>query len=92
MVPGEQVDSQPCNEQRETIFTERKDTTLSGRLVKNPPMRGLCGEAFMELKEEKKHKKQRPHENNGKVHEILRDIIQRNLGEFGWLEACMTSE
>ena len=29
---------------------------------------------------------------NGKKHKILRDIIQRNLREFGWLEACMTSE
>ena len=55
-------------------------------------MCGLHGEAFIELKWGAKPKKQRPYENNGKKHEILRDIIQRNLREFGWLEACMTSE
>ena len=47
---------------------------------------------FIELKEGANPKKQRPYENHGKKHEILRDIIQRNLREFGWLEACMTSE
>ena len=55
-------------------------------------MRGLHGEAFIELKEGAKAKKQRPYENRGKKHEILRDITQRNLRELGWLEACMTSE
>ena len=63
-----------------------------GKLVKNPPVRGQHGEACIELKEGAKPKKQRPYENHGKKHEILRDIIQRNLREFGWLEACMTSE
>ena len=92
MVAGEQVESQLCTERREKIFAERKDTTLSGKLVKNPPVRGLHGEAFIELKEGAKTKKQRPYENHGKKHEILRDIIQRNLRELGWLEACMTSE
>ena len=92
VVAGEQVESQLCNERREKIFAEREDTTLSGKLVKNPPVRGQHGEAFIELKEGAKPKKQRPYENHGKKHEILRDIIQRNLREFGWLEACMTSE
>ena len=92
MVAGEQVDSQLCNERREKIFAEQKDTTLSGKLVKNSPVRGLHGEAFIELKEGAKPKKQRPYENHGKKHEILCGIIQRNLREFGWLEACMTSE
>ena len=55
-------------------------------------MRGQHREAFIELKEGAKPKKQRPYENHGKKHEILRDIIQRNLREFGCLEACMTSE
>ena len=55
-------------------------------------MRGLHGEAFIELKKGAKPKKQRPYENHGKKHENLRDIIQRNQREFGWLEACMTSE
>ena len=50
-VAGEQVESQLCNERREKIFAERKDTTLSGKLVKNPPVRGLHREAFIELKE-----------------------------------------
>ena len=89
---GEQVESQLCNEQRENIFTERKDTTLSGELVKNPPVCGVHGEAFIELKEGAKPKKQRPYQNHGKKHEILRHIIQRNLREFSWLEACMISE
>ena len=89
---GEQVESQLCNERREKIFAERKDTTLSGKFVKNPPVRGLHGEAFIELEEGAKPKKQRPYENHGKKHEILRDIIQRNLPQFCWLEACMTSE
>ena len=69
-----------------------RTTTISGKLVKNPPVRGLHGEAFIELNEGAKAKKQRPYENHGKKHEILRDIIQRNLREFGWLEACMTPE
>ena len=92
MVACEQVESQLCNERREKIFAERKDTTLCGKLVKSPPVRGQHGEAFIEPNEGAKPKKQRPYENHGKKHEILRDIIQRNLREFGWLEACMTSE
>ena len=92
VVAGEQVESQSCIERRETFFAERKDTTLSGKLVKNPPVCGLHREAFVELREGAKPKKQRPHENHGKKHEILRDIIQRNQREFGWLEACMTSD
>ena len=88
----------PCEPQGPVILqavlrgAERKDTTLSGKLVQNAPVRWLHGEAFIELKEGAKPKKQRPYENHGKKHEILRDIIQRNLREFGWLEACMTSE
>ena len=78
MVPGEQVESQLCNERREKIFAERKDTTLSGKLLKNPLVRGQHGEAFIELKEGAKPKKQRPYEIHGKKHELLRDIIQRN--------------
>ena len=92
VVAGEHVESQLCNEQREKIFAERNDTTLSGKLVKTPPVRGLHGEAFIELKEGAKPKTQRAYKNDGKQHEILRDVIQRNLQEFGWLEACMTSE
>ena len=84
VVAGEQVESQLCNERREKIFAEGKDTTLSGKLVKSPPVRGLHREAFIKLKEGAKPKKQRPYENHGKRHEIFRDIIQRNLPEFGW--------
>ena len=73
-------------------FWERKDTTLSGKLIKDPPVRGQFGEAFIELREGYKAKKQRPYENHGHKHEILRKIIERNLREFGWLEGCMTSE
>ena len=60
VVAGEQVESQLCNERREKIFAEREDTTLSGKLVKNPPVRGQHGEAFIELKEGAKPKKRRP--------------------------------
>ena len=89
---GEQDESQLCNERRENIFAERKDTTLSGKLVRNPPVRGLHGEAFIELKKGAKPEKQQPYKNHGKRHEILRDIIRRILRKFGWLQACMTSE
>ena len=92
VVAGEQVGSQLCNEPREKIFAKRKDTTLSGKLVKSPPVRRVHGETFIELKEGAKPKKQRRYENHGKKQEILRDIIQRNLRVFGWLEACVTSE
>ena len=67
MLAGEQVESQLCNERREKIFAERKDTTLSGKRVKNPSVRGLHGEAFIELKEGAKPKKQRPYENHGEA-------------------------
>ena len=66
MVAGEQVESQLCNERRGKDFAERKHTTLSGKLVQNPPVRGLHGEAFIELKEGVKPKTQRPYENHGK--------------------------
>ena len=92
VIPGDQVDTELCSKSREKIFEERKDTTLSGKLIKDPPVRGQFGEAFIELREGYKAKKQRPYENHGHKHEILRKIIQRNLREFGWLEGCMTSE
>ena len=85
VVAGEQVGSQLCNERGEKNFAERKDTTLSRKLVKNPPVRGLHREALIELKEGAKHEKQRPYESHGKKHEILRDIVQRNLRDLaGW--------
>ena len=92
MVAGEQVESQLCNGRRENSFAERNDTILPGNPVKSPPVHGPHGEAFIELNEGAKPRKQRPYENHGKRHEIFRDIIQRNLREFGWLEACMISE
>ena len=52
--------------ERETILEEWKDTTLSRKLVKNPPVRGQFGEAFIKLREGYKAKKQRPYENDGK--------------------------
>ena len=92
VIPGGQVDTELCSKKRDKIFEERKDTTLSGKLIKDPPVRGQFGEAFVELPEGYKAKKQRPYENHGHKHEILRKIIERNLREFGWLEGCMTSE
>ena len=92
VIPGDQVDTELCSKTREKIFEERKDTTLSGKLIKDPPVRGQFGEAFIELREGYKAKKQRPYENHGHKHEILRKIFERNLREFCWLEGCMTSE
>ena len=68
LVAGEQVESQLCNERREKIFAEGKDTTLSGKLVENPLVRGPHGAAFIELKDGAKRKKQRPYQNHGKKH------------------------
>ena len=92
VVTGDQEESSLCNQAPERIFAARKDFTLSGKISKDPPVRGQFGEAFIELQPGYKPKKQRPYENHGKKHEILREIIQRNLKEFGSLEACMTSE
>ena len=92
VIPGDKVDTELCSRKREKIFEERKDTTLSGKLVQTPLVRGQFGAAFIELREGYKAKKQRPYENHGQKHEILRKIIERNLREFGWLEGCMTSE
>ena len=86
------MDTELCSRKRERIFEERKDTTLSGKLIKTPPGRGQFGEALIELCEGYKVKKQCPYGNHGQKHEILRKIIERNLREFGWLEGCMTSE
>ena len=57
-----------------------------------PPVRGQFGEAFIELHEGYKAKKQHPYENHGQKHENLGRIIERNLREFGWPEGCMTSQ
>ena len=91
VIPGDQVDTELCSREREKIFEERKDITLSGKLVKNPPVCGQFGEAFIELSEGYKAKRQRPYENHGQKHEILRKRIEINLREIGWLEGCMTS-
>ena len=45
VIPGDQVDTELCSKSREKIFEERKDTTLSGKLIKDPPVRGQFGEA-----------------------------------------------
>ena len=92
VIPGDQVDTSSCSRKREKIFEERKDTTLSGKLVKKPPVCGQFSEAFIELPEGYNAKKQRPYEKHRQNHEILRKIIQRNFREFGGLEGCMTSE
>ena len=60
VVAGEQVESQQCNERREKIFAERKDTTIPGELLKSPPVHGLHGEVFIEVEEGAKPKEQRP--------------------------------
>ena len=92
VIPGDQVDRELCSRKREKIFEEREVTTLSGKLVKNPPVRGQFAEAFIELCEGYKAKKQRPYENHGQKHEILTKINERNLRDFGWVEGRMTSE
>ena len=45
------MDTELCSKSREKIFEERKDTTLPGKLIKDPPVRGQFGEAFIELRE-----------------------------------------
>ena len=60
VIPGDHVDTELCSRKREKIFEERKDTTLYAKLVKNPPVRGQFGEAFIELRERYKAKKQHP--------------------------------
>ena len=64
VIAGDQVDTELCARRREKIFEERKDTTLSGKLIKNPPVRGQFGEAFIQLREGYKAKKLRPYENH----------------------------
>ena len=36
VIPGDQVDTELCSKKRDKIFEERKDTTLSGKLIKTP--------------------------------------------------------
>ena len=81
-----------CSEKREKTFEERKDTALFGKLVKNCLVRGQFGEAFIKLPEGYKEKKERPYENHGQKHDMLKRIIESNLRDFGWLDGCMTSE
>ena len=92
VIPGDKVNTELCSMDRQNIFEGRKDTTLSGNLVKTHPVSGQFGEAFIELREGYKAKKHRPYENHRQKHEILRKIFERNLREFGWLEGCMTSQ
>ena len=75
VIPGDEADCELCSKRREVIFEERKDTTISGKILKNPPVCGQFGEAFIELKQGYKAKKQRPYEDHGKKHDILREII-----------------
>ena len=92
VIPRDQKDTELYSRKGEKIFEEQKDTTLSCKLVKEPPVRGQFGEAFIELREGYKANKQRPSENKRQKHQILRNIIERNLTEFGWIEGCLTSE
>ena len=92
VIPGDKVDTELSSKKREKIFEERRHTTLSRKLVKNPLVRGQCGDAFIELCEGYKAKKQRLFENHGQKNEMLRNITERNRDEFGWLEGFMTSE
>ena len=55
-------------------------------------MGGQVGEPFIELGEGYKAKRQRPYENHGQKHDVLRNVIERNVKEFVWLEGCMTSK
>ena len=91
VIPGDQVVTELCSKKGENSFQERKDTTIPGKLVKNPPVRGQFDEAFIELCEGYKAKKQRTYENHGQKYQILGRIIERNLMDLGWLEGCMTS-
>ena len=88
MIPSDQVDTELCSKKRKKIFEERKDTTLSGKVIKNPSVRGQFGEAFIELREGYKPKKHRPCENHGQKHEILKKIIERISGNLVCLRAA----
>ena len=67
-IPSHQVDTELGSKKRENIFEEGKDTTISGKLIKNPPVREQFGEDLIELREEYKPRKHRPYENHGQKH------------------------
>ena len=60
VIPGNQVDTESCSRKREEIFEEQKDTTLSGMLIKKPPVRGQVGKAFIELVRGKRQRNSAP--------------------------------
>ena len=64
VIPGDQVDTELCSKKRGTTFEEWKRKTLSGTLVKSPTVCEQFGEAFIELREGYKSKKQRSYENH----------------------------
>ena len=68
VIPADQVDTELCSKKRGKIFEEWKDTILSGKLVKKPQVRVQFGEAFIELCEGYRAKKQRPYENHRQEH------------------------
>ena len=80
------MDTKLCSKKKRKTFEEQKDTALSGKLIKNHPVGAHLGEAFIELREVYKTKKELPYENGKRKHEIQREKIESNLREFGWLE------
>ena len=65
---------------------------LSGKLWKNPQIRCENGEAKIERIQRSRVHKQRPFYPQGTKADALRNIVERNLYVFGWLEGCMSSE
>ena len=89
---GNHVDGDKISARRDAVFEDYKDDVLSGKLWKNPPIRGEHGEAMIEIIQGSKVHTQRPFYLHGTKADALRMIIERNLHEFGWLEGCMSSE
>ena len=89
---GNRVDGDKISARRDAVFEDYKDDVLSGKLLKNPPIRCENGEAKIEIIQGSKVHKQRPFYLHGIKADALRKIIERNLYEFGLLEGCMSSE
>ena len=70
---------------RSGIVDEFKDDVLSGKLHKDPPVRGPYGEASINLKPGAKPKRMRGFQVHGPKAEALKKMVE-DFTEIGWLE------
>ena len=90
------VETEPDNlwpgaeKMRERLTTKYADT-LSGKTLKDPPVRGPFGEAKLFLREEGRPRRQRGFRAFGEKERALIDHCTKNRDERGWLEPS-TSE